>query len=51
MFVSPPVATGLLLVGGVAALWAGRRLSRPEGLLLALSEGVRWTLSLLCVLG
>jgi cation:H+ antiporter len=31
----------------VAALWSGRKLSRPEGGLFALSEVVRWVLGLL----
>ena len=34
-------------VAVVAALWSGRRLTRPEGIVLALSEALRWTLSLL----
>ena len=35
----------------VAALWSGRRLSRPEGALLVVSELVRWTLGLLRIFG
>jgi cation:H+ antiporter len=35
----------------VAALWTGRKLSRPEGALFALSEAVRWVLGLLGLLG
>ena len=35
----------------VGALWSGRRLSRPEGALLVVSELVRWTLSLLRIFG
>ena len=35
----------------VGALWSGRRLSRPEGLLFVLSELVRWTLGLLRIFG
>jgi cation:H+ antiporter len=35
----------------VAALWTGRRLSRPEGGLFAASEVVRWVLGLLGLLG
>jgi cation:H+ antiporter len=35
----------------VAALWSGRKLSRPEGGLFASSELVRWALGLLGVLG
>jgi cation:H+ antiporter len=31
----------------VAALWTGRRLSRPEGGLFVASEVVRWALGLL----
>jgi cation:H+ antiporter len=31
----------------VAALWSGRRLSRPEGGALVVSEAVRWTVGLL----
>ncbi|MFC7070272.1 calcium/sodium antiporter [Halobaculum lipolyticum] len=38
-----------LTVVVVAALWSGRRLTRAEGVLLALSEAVRWALSLLRV--
>ena len=38
-------------VAMVAALWSGRRLSRPEGGLFACSELVRWTLGLLGRLG
>ncbi|MFC7096154.1 sodium:calcium antiporter [Halobaculum marinum] len=33
----------------VAALWSGRRLSRVEGVALAMSEAVRWAVSLLRV--
>jgi len=44
---SPAVLTGVawlaaITVAVVAALWTGRRLSRPEGGLLALSELFRW---------
>ncbi|ELZ13212.1 Na+/Ca+ antiporter, CaCA family protein [Haloterrigena salina JCM 13891] len=35
----------------VGALWSGRRLSRPEGGLLVVSELVRWTLGLLRIFG
>jgi len=35
----------------VVALWSGRRLSRVEGALLALSEVVRWILGLLRIFG
>jgi cation:H+ antiporter len=35
----------------VAALWTGRRLSRPEGALFVASEAVRWVLGLLGVVG
>jgi cation:H+ antiporter len=35
----------------VAALWSGRKLSRPEGGLFACSELARWALGLLGVLG
>ncbi|NUC72477.1 calcium/sodium antiporter [Haloterrigena sp. SYSU A558-1] len=35
----------------VGALWSGRRLSRPEGALLVVSELVRWTLGLLRIFG
>jgi cation:H+ antiporter len=35
----------------VAALWTGRRLSRPEGALFAASELARWVLGLLGVVG
>ncbi|GAA0220239.1 sodium:calcium antiporter [Halobaculum roseum] len=38
-------------VAVVAALWSGRRLTRPEGIVLALSEALRWTLSLLRIVG
>ncbi|GAA0661522.1 calcium/sodium antiporter [Natronoarchaeum mannanilyticum] len=49
---SPAVLTGVawlaaITVAAVAALWTGRRLSRPEGGLLALSELVRWGSDLL----
>ncbi|QZP38408.1 sodium:calcium antiporter [Halobaculum magnesiiphilum] len=37
----------VVTVAVVAALWSGRRLTRPEGIVLALSEALRWTLSLL----
>jgi len=37
----------VLTVGMVAALWTGRKLSRPEGGLLVVSEALRWTLGLL----
>ncbi|WP_432765027.1 sodium:calcium antiporter [Halobaculum litoreum] len=40
-----------LTVVVVAALWSGRRLSRVEGVALALSEVVRWALNLLRVVG
>ncbi|GAA0527376.1 cation:H+ antiporter [Halorubrum aquaticum] len=35
----------------VAALWSGRRLSRPEGALFLLSEVARWVLGLLRIFG
>ncbi|WP_066413593.1 calcium/sodium antiporter [Halorubrum aethiopicum] len=35
----------------VAALWTGRRLSRIEGALFAVSEGLRWVLGLLRIFG
>jgi cation:H+ antiporter len=35
----------------VAALWTGRRLSRPEGALFAASEIGRWILGLLGLVG
>ncbi|MEA5389166.1 hypothetical protein VB773_20475 [Haloarculaceae archaeon H-GB2-1] len=38
-------------VGMVAALWTGRQLSRPEGALFAASEGGRWVLGLLGLVG
>lgn len=38
-------------VAMVAALWTGRRLSRPEGALFAGSEVVRWILGLLGLIG
>lgn len=38
-------------VAMVAALWTGRRLSRVEGALFALSEVVRWALGLLRIVG
>jgi cation:H+ antiporter len=38
-------------VAMVAALWSGRKLSRPEGGLFACSELARWALGLLGVLG
>jgi cation:H+ antiporter len=54
--VSPAVFENVLwltavVVAVVAALWSGRRLSRPEGGLLTLSEFARWTLGLTGVLG
>lgn len=49
---SPAVLTGVawlaaITVAAVAALWTGRRLSRPEGGLFALSELFRWANNLL----
>ncbi|WP_276301410.1 sodium:calcium antiporter [Halorussus lipolyticus] len=41
----------VLVVVMVVALWSGRKLSRPEGGLFALSELVRWTLGLLGIVG
>jgi cation:H+ antiporter len=41
----------VVTVAMVAALWTGRRLSRPEGGLFAGSELARWTLGLLGVFG
>mgnify|MGYP000457018210 CR=1 FL=1 len=41
----------VITVGMVGALWSGRRLSRPEGGLFALSEVVRWALGLLRIFG
>ncbi|MFC6940480.1 calcium/sodium antiporter [Salinirubellus sp. GCM10025818] len=41
----------VVTVAMVAALWTGRRLSRPEGGLFACSELTRWTLGLLGVFG
>jgi cation:H+ antiporter len=35
----------------VAALWTGRKLSRIEGVLFALSEAVRWAFGLLGIPG
>ncbi|WP_281286021.1 hypothetical protein [Halorubrum cibi] len=41
----------VLTVFMVAALWSGRRLSRPEGALFLLSEVARWVLGLLRIFG
>jgi len=41
----------VLSVVMVAALWTGRRLSRPEGALFAASEVVRWALGLVGLVG
>ncbi|MFC6718400.1 calcium/sodium antiporter [Natrialbaceae archaeon GCM10025810] len=40
-----------ITVAMVGALWSGRRLSRLEGGLFVLSEGVRWALGLLRIFG
>lgn len=41
-------AITVLMVG---ALWSGRKLTRPEGLLFALSEGARWIVGILRIFG
>jgi len=41
----------VVVVGAVALMWSGRKLSRGEGVLFALSEVARWTAGLLGLVG